>query len=150
MEAKKQMIDNGTMETFMDCGCKVWRSRGRNLHRLTGQAIDRSACKKGHQSVHPNNMIGDYYIHGCSFTEEEHRKKVEQIKQEALKEIEDMIIRCYAWFAVLLNHSMAPTDNMLGKCYSQWARIKGDGFSDQIGHNIWQVLKDCEEKKENK
>lgn len=94
------MIENGRMETF-HCGCKRWFDKKMKYHRLDGPTFDtRPSCIYDRH----RNMAGAYFIHGEELTKEEHAKRVKEIEQEALKEIEQLLAKCYAWLIVHRSH----------------------------------------------
>lgn len=134
------MIENGTMET-RECGCQQWTNKANQYHRLDGPAIDSSQCTKA--------IVGKtqfFFIDGNRLSEEDHKKKVEEIKQKALREIEDMIIRCYAWIIIHTNHGVATKRNEMSCVHREFVKISGYGLKMSVTKRI-QMLEQFAQRK---
>lgn len=113
------MIENGTM-TVLKCGCSYWLNNMALYHRLDGPAFEaHPSCKLlGHTEDN-----GCYFIYGEALSQESWKIRVEGIKQKALKEIGERILKCYAWRIVHVRHGA--TAEYVDSLYVEWLDAGG-------------------------
>lgn len=111
------------------CGCQHWLNTKNQYHRLDGPAIDRTNCKSG------GTTGVSYYLHGQPLTKENHAKKIEMIKEDALEEIGDKLLRCYCHVMVQKQEYYAPTRDKLRNLFLTW-RLIGGGWDPDVSEAV--------------
>lgn len=126
------MLENGKLKTKQGwCAQKhQWFNAEGQLHRLDGPAsICPSSCNG---SVRYED---EFFIDGEKFTENEWRERVEEMRQEALDEIEQRLIRCFAW---IITQKIGPGKSLRIEAFDLRSRLRRCGR--EIDSKQWKVI----------
>lgn len=130
------MFENGKL-TITVCGCKHWLNDQNQHHRLDGPAFDNSNCKWYNLQ---EETLQSYFLNGIELSKEDHTKEVEQIRREALNEIEDMLINCFTWIIVHKRHEIDSMLSELNPLFSKWVLMGNRPLNPVVFKNIMDEL----------